>query len=78
MDLETLLINGIYVPYLLCWYDGKISYSYFIESLNPDYLEENILKMVRQAMEDVCIRKYKNYRVYFHNFSKFDGYFLVK
>jgi hypothetical protein len=78
MDLETLLVNGIHVPYLLCWYDGIISKSYFIDSLSSQDLENNILKMVSQATNDICIRKYKNYRVYLHNFSKFDGYFLVK
>ena len=34
--------------------------------------------MIKQAMSDICIRKYKNYRIYLHNFSKFDGYFLIK
>jgi DNA polymerase type B, organellar and viral len=80
MDLETILINNTHIPYLLSWYDGKISKSYFIESLysNSLDLEKTILNMVNEAMNDICIRKYKNYRVYLHNFSKFDGYFLVK
>jgi len=34
--------------------------------------------MINDAITDICIRKYKNYRVYLHNFSKFDGYFLIK
>ena len=29
-------------------------------------------------MTDICIRKYKNYQIYLHNFSKFDGTFLLK
>jgi len=78
MDLETILINGVHVPYLLCWYDGEVTKSYFIENTNPLNLEENILNMVRKAITDISIRKYKGYKVYFHNFSKFDGYFLVK
>ena len=41
-------------------------------------LEKYILNMIKQAMSDICIRKYKNYRIYLHNFSKFDGYFLIK
>nr|YP_010146944.1 hypothetical protein K4014_mgp23 [Cyclocybe aegerita]QQP21453.1 hypothetical protein [Cyclocybe aegerita] len=76
MDLETIVINNKHVPYLLCWSDGKITKSYFIESLNNK--EKNILNMITRAMNDICIRKYKNYKVYLHNFFKFDGYFLVK
>jgi hypothetical protein len=34
--------------------------------------------MIESAINDICIRKYRNYKVYLHNFSKFDGYFLVK
>jgi hypothetical protein len=29
-------------------------------------------------MKDLCIKKYKNYKIYLHNFSKFDGIFLLK
>ena len=29
-------------------------------------------------MNDICRDKYKNYKIYFHNFSRFDGNFLVK
>jgi hypothetical protein len=34
--------------------------------------------MIQNAIDDICIRKYRNYKIYLHNFSKFDGYFLVK
>jgi len=34
--------------------------------------------MIQNAINDICIRKYRNYKIYLHNFSKFDGYFLVK
>lgn len=78
MDLETILIDNVHVPYLLSWYNGKNTHSYFIHSTNTYSLEENILKMVESAMNDICTRKYRNYRVYLHNFSKFDGYFLTK
>jgi hypothetical protein len=29
-------------------------------------------------MKDICVRKYKSYRIYLHNFSKFDAMFLIK
>jgi len=78
MDLETVLINNVHVPYLLSWFDGSITNSYFIESLNPVTLELEILRMINKVIEDICIRKYRNYKIYFHNFSKFDGYFLIR
>jgi hypothetical protein len=78
MDLETVLIDNVHTPYLLSWYDGITSKSYFINNLDPVTINYNILKMVNSAMDDICIKKYRNYRIYFHNFSKFDGYFLVK
>jgi len=78
MDLETVLIDNVHTPYLLSWYDGHTSKSYFINNLDPVTINYNILKMVNSAMDLICIKKYRNYRIYFHNFSKFDGYFLVK
>jgi len=89
MDLETVSINNAHVPYLLCWFDGKNNKSYFLTPrsaneikdltiLSKADLDKYILDMVLQAMKDICKRKYKGYRIYLHNFSKFDGYFLIK
>src|SRR6266567_1846033 len=78
MDLETVLIDNIHVPYLLSWFDGNTTKSYIINPSDPVTIELEILKMINNAIDDICINKYKNYKVYFHNFSKFDGYFLVK
>lgn len=78
MDLETILIDNVHTPYLLSWFDGNITKSYFINDLDPVTINYNILKMVNSAMDDICIKKYRNYKIYFHNFSKFDGYFLIK
>ena len=86
MDLETYnrsigstyLGNGkTLIPYLLCWYDGgrEQSNSYFID---PSLGDRAIKNIIYQAMKDICIRKYKGYKIYFHNFAKFDGYFLIR
>lgn len=67
MDLETILINNIHTPYLLSWYDGLKSKSYFIqglELLDNIEREEKILEMIQNAINDICIRKYKNYKIY--------------
>jgi hypothetical protein len=74
MDIETKLINNVHTPYLICWYDGNQSYSYFINK----FKESDITNMIKRAMEDICIKKYKGYKVYLHNFAKFDAYFLIK
>ena len=78
MDIETISQvvnnnNSILIPYLICWYDGKrdIKHSYLIEN-------GNIKNTIYNIMRDICIRKYKNYRIYMHNFSKFDALFLIK
>jgi len=87
MDLETININNQLIPYLLCWYNGRKTYSYFItkpeeiKDLNffsSAELDQSISDMVSAAMKDICKKKYKGYRIYLHNFSKFDGYFLLK
>lgn len=79
MDIETISNNinnnnSILSPYLLCWYDGKRDkkHSYFVES------NLNIGGIIKKMMIDICIRKYKNHKIYIHNFSKFDAIFLIK
>jgi len=73
MDLETYKDeNNKLIPYLLCWYDGNIKKSYFINDYN------NFDALILKVMNDLCTYKYKNYKIYLHNFSKFDGIFLLK
>jgi len=77
MGIETVGINigkkEILTPYLISWYDGERqkSFSYFI----PD---GDVKGTVLRIMKDICIRKYKGYKIYMHNFSKFDAMFLIK
>ena len=97
MDLETIDINNKKIPYLLCWYDGKKSYSYFLdrpELILPKVnyfssklvstkeldleLDNAIFNLIKNALQDISRRKYKNYRIYLHNFAKFDSTFLIK
>lgn len=47
-------------------------------TLNEGQVENSVLAMVLDAMKDICKRKYKGYKIYLHNFSKFDGYFLIR
>ena len=72
MDIETLLLDNSHVPYLLCWFDGINKFSYFIN----DFKDINDLMI--NVINDLCISKYDNYKVYLHNLAKFDGIFLLK
>ena len=64
-DIETLLINNVHKPYLYSMYDGFKSYSWFTES--PLQLFNQLLRP-----------KYRNYKVYAHNLSRFDIVFIFK
>ena len=77
MDIETIsterdVNSSVLSPYLLCWYDGKRDekHSYLIN--------KNMQITIQDVMRDICIRKYKGYKIYLHNFAKFDGIFLIK
>ena len=60
------------VPYAVGIYDGNESFSFYLTDYNnPD-------KMMIDAIEHLMKRKYHNYKVYFNNFSNFDGIFLLK
>ena len=72
MDIETYNKDGKLYPYLLCWYDGTISKSYWIADFN------NYDSLLSAVIGDLAIRKYRGYKIYLHNFSNFDGIFLLK
>lgn len=73
MDLETRIIdNGILEPYCIGIYDGKIKISFYLS----DY--ENSDLMLEHSISYLMKRKYDQYKVYLHNFSYFDGIFLMK
>ena len=72
MDSETINIDGHLSPYAGSIYDGK-QFTFFYLS---DYakIEDMLIDAIRYLMQ----RKYDSYKVYLHNFSKFDGVFLIK
>ena len=80
MDLETINIDNIMVPYAICWYNGDESSAYVSDNLQKDKLNPELafFEGVKAAMDEICIREYKNFTIYFHNFAKFDSYFLIK
>lgn len=71
MDLETRTdYNGIMIPICISTFDGINLKTFTFE--NNDWREG-----IKNVLKSFMIRKYYGYNIYFHNFAKFDGVFLV-
>lgn len=73
MDLETKSINGVLEPYCISIFNGKFPYSFYITDYGGS--SENLMKA---ALNFLLKRKYNKNKVYVHNFSYFDGIFLIR
>jgi len=71
MDIETIQKNNKLIPYLICAYNGTD----YIISFNNDQKElfSNFIKGLL-----TFIKNNKTITIYAHNFSNFDGVFLLK
>ena len=72
MDLKTRIINEVMISYCVSIYDGKEFESFYLS----DFKDER--EMLRASIISLMKRKYHNYKVYLHNFSHFDGIFILK
>ena len=72
MDIETFIKDGVHNPYVISWYDGEKAFSYYLTDYN------NSTEMITNAISDLMIKKYDNYKIYIHNLSNFDAIFLLK
>jgi hypothetical protein len=73
LDIETYLDkNNYHIPYCICIYDGIENKSFYLN----DFKSSD--DMLINAIKSISIRKYKNYNIYAHNLSSFDGIFLLK
>ena len=72
MDLETRTINGVMSVIAISIFDGSDIKSFYI----TDYINSD--KLLEASLRYIMIRKYNGYKVYLHNFSKFDGVFMLK
>jgi hypothetical protein len=72
MDLETRNIDNILTPYCVSIYDGKVSISFYL--LDFSSVDEMLLSSIKYIMQN----KFDGYRIYLHNFSNFDGIFLIR
>jgi hypothetical protein len=72
MDFETFKnTDGKLVPYLLCWYDGVVTKSYFLTDYNSPE------QMITKSIKDLLRKKYNGFKIYLNNFSNFDCIFLL-
>jgi len=72
LDIETYIVDGLMTPYLICFYDGKNLFSFYLS----DYT--SVEQMILECLQSILKRKYKGYSVYAHNLGKFDIIFLLK
>lgn len=72
LDLETKNINGKLVPICMSFYDGEKPQSFIFK--NHESWSEDMFNAFK---ENILIRKYDNYKIILHNFSNFDGIFMM-
>lgn len=72
LDIETFVHNNTLTPYLICYYDGRNSYSYWLGNY------PNVEQMILDCLSSILIRKYNGFSIYMHNMAKFDIIFLLK
>jgi hypothetical protein len=71
MDLETKSINGVLTPYCVSIFNGKTVSSFYITDFT------NSKELLENAIKSLMKKEYNGYKVYLHNFSYFDGIFLL-
>jgi hypothetical protein len=72
IDIETYITDGLLTPYLICFYDGKNFFSFYLSDYN------SVEEMMLECLKSILKRKYKGYTIYAHNLAKFDIIFLLK
>lgn len=71
LDIETRTLDGLMTPYCISIFDGVITKSFYL----TNYSEPE--SMLKDAIYFLIRKKYHQYKVYVHNFSHFDGVFLL-
>jgi hypothetical protein len=71
MDIESRKINNVSTPYLIAFFDGFTSYSFYLRNYN------NVESMLKAAFTHLLKSKYDQHKVYLHNLSFFDGVFML-
>ena len=72
MDLETRSIDNVMSVIAACIYDGNTCKSFYL----TDYT--NSEELLKESITYLLQRKYNGFKVYIHNFSKFDAVFMLR
>ena len=78
MDIETVTLNNKLSPYLICAYNGKEFISSYAELTNSVINQKSLFSNFITQLLTFFINESKVLTVYAHNFSAFDGVFLLK
>jgi hypothetical protein len=71
MELETKAIDGLLNPYCVSIFNGKTVSSFYI----TDFKDSN--ELLENAVKSLMKKEYNGFKVFLHNFSYFDGIFLL-
>jgi hypothetical protein len=73
--------SQLLIPYCVSIFDGRLPRSFYL----LDYLlkDKKITQdagqlLITAALKSLMVRKYNGYKIYLHNFSYFDGIFMMK
>jgi hypothetical protein len=72
LDLETRIVNNKLKPYCVSIFDGQFVSSFYLK----DFINEE--ELLKNAILKLFIVKNNKCNVYIHNFSYFDGIFLLR
>ena len=73
IDIETVKIDGMAVPYLICAFDGKDYFHSYAKDTSHESIDELFLNFINQIVANKKIRY-----IYAHNLSGFDGILLLR
>jgi hypothetical protein len=72
LDLETRIVNNKLKPYCVSIFDGQFVSSFYLKDfINEEELLKNVIQKLFSVKNNKC-------NIYIHNFSYFDGIFLLR
>lgn len=71
LDIETRTLQTLMSPYCISVFDGVIKKSFYLSGYSDPE------SMLKEAIFFLMRKKYHQFKVYIHNFSHFDGVFLI-
>jgi len=76
MDLETRTLDGTMIPYYVSIFDGTYPVSFYLTDYTAAECPE--VELLKTSILYLMKRKFHQHKIYLHNFSHFDGIFLLR